>query len=295
MDRLINLARELKYPGVDKLYAAAREEGINVNRNQVKQLLATQGQRQVYRPVPPSKGATVSEAPGFRFQMDLIDFKGNPSKGFSVILVLCDVFTREIFAKPVPNKTPISVARVLEAMLPTLPREIKIISSDKGNEFKKEVAELLDNKGIVHRTKNVLDVNGLSVIDRAIQQIKLKIAEATEDGSEWADDLASIVAAYNKTPHQAVHGKPNRAATNDIQKFLILSDNAEKGQHNTQLLAARKKVLDKTKAFRQPKENLVKTFRRGFKAKFGPVKQIERIEGSTVLCGRKRRHASISI
>ena len=26
MDRLINLARELKYPGTDKLYAAAREE-----------------------------------------------------------------------------------------------------------------------------------------------------------------------------------------------------------------------------------------------------------------------------
>ena len=78
MEALIALAKELRHPGVEKLWAAAREANIPVNKSQVRQLLATQGQRQVYRALPTSKGASVAEAPGFRYQMDLLDFKNDP-------------------------------------------------------------------------------------------------------------------------------------------------------------------------------------------------------------------------
>jgi hypothetical protein len=118
MEALIALAKELRHPGVAKLWAAAREAEIPVSKAQVQQLLATQGQRQVYRPVPSSKGATVSEAPGFRYQMDLIDFSTNRSSEFGYILVLIDVFSRQVWARPSPNKTPLAISRVLEGMLP---------------------------------------------------------------------------------------------------------------------------------------------------------------------------------
>ena len=44
---LVALAKELKYPGVSKLWAAAREAEIPVTKAQVRDLLATQGQQQV--------------------------------------------------------------------------------------------------------------------------------------------------------------------------------------------------------------------------------------------------------
>ncbi len=91
MQRLIALAKELRYPGFAKLWTAAREAEIPVTRAQVRDLLATQGQRPAYRPLPPSRGKTVAEAPEFRHQADLIDYKNTPSKGFSVILIIIDV------------------------------------------------------------------------------------------------------------------------------------------------------------------------------------------------------------
>ena len=93
MERLLALAKELHYPGVEKLWKATREEDLHVTKQQVRDLLAVQGKKQVYRPVPPSKGVSVAEEPNFRWQMDLIDFKNNPSKGFTILLVLIDVFS----------------------------------------------------------------------------------------------------------------------------------------------------------------------------------------------------------
>ena len=82
MQALIALAKELKYPGVAKLFAAAREAEIPVSKAQVRDLLATQGQKQVYRPVPPSKGKSVAEGPEFRYQADLSISKTSPAKDF---------------------------------------------------------------------------------------------------------------------------------------------------------------------------------------------------------------------
>ena len=83
-------------------------------------------------------------------------------------------------------------------------------------------------------------------IREAVRERYGRIAEGTEEGTEWADDIEAVVAAYNKTPHEGVHGRPDKVKTNPIQEFLVLQDNADKAQHNNQLLAARKKALEKT-------------------------------------------------
>ena len=297
MEALIALAKDLRHPGVDKLWAAAREANIPVSKSQVRQLLATQGQRQVYRALPTSKGASVAEAPGFRYQMDLLDFKNDPSKGMSIVLLLIDVFSRQVYARPSPNKTPLAISRVLAAMLPDgaaegtdeekklprLPKNPVIISTDAGLEYSKDVAELLQSKGIVHRMRaDKMDMNYLAVADRAIMSIKKLLAEGTKAGTEWSEDLPAAVAAYNKQQHSAVHGRPDKVGKNPVQEFLVLQDNADKAQHNNQLLAARKRVLEKTGTLRQPKSDLVKTFARGFKAKWGGVQKVEKVVGSTV-------------
>ena len=71
--RLTELAQRLGTPGASKLYAAARRRGIRVTKDQVRNFVRTKGQKQLFRPLPPSKGQTASESIDMRYQMDLVD------------------------------------------------------------------------------------------------------------------------------------------------------------------------------------------------------------------------------
>ncbi len=74
MDQLAALAKELGTPGQKKLYQAAKKRGIAVSRQEVARFLATKGQKQLFRPLPESKGKAASEDVDFRWQMDTIQY-----------------------------------------------------------------------------------------------------------------------------------------------------------------------------------------------------------------------------
>ena len=63
MEQLRELAKKLGFPGQDKLYIAARKRGIPATRNQIKQLLETKGAKQLFRPLPQSKGRRAPRDP----------------------------------------------------------------------------------------------------------------------------------------------------------------------------------------------------------------------------------------
>ncbi len=285
MDQLAELAKELGTPGKDKLYRAAKKKGIPVSKLEVRSFLAKKGEKQIFRPLPESKGKTGAEGPGFRAQMDIIDLKYSKSQGNKNILVLIDVFSRRIWAKPVRNKEPVSVAPVLRQILNEMDRAPTILSSDKGNEFTGVVDELLEEKNITHRTKGEkYDPNVLSVIDKAIQTLKGRLAESLADEpGEWATRVHDVVRQYNATEHSTVHDAPKEISTNKIAKFMVLQDNAQKLKHNQTILKTRKTALEDAGAFRKPISGLQQgAFRRGFKASYGPVEHVDNIHGSVV-------------
>ena len=288
MEQLRELAKKLGNPGADKLYLAARKRNIAVTRNQIKQYLALKPERQIFRPLPRSSGATGAETIDVRWQMDLIEFRTAPSKvgreTFKYIIVLIEVFSREVWADPCKDKTPDAVEAVLRRMLQRVPQKPEVISTDKGNEWTGAVQDMLDAKGIIRRTKDPQDVNALGVVDRAIQNLKKRLAESlsAEEG-EWASRIKEVVAAYNSTPHEAVHGEPEEVRKNLVQKFLVLQDNAAKLKGNQALLESRKKQLADAGAFRRPLRGAGGAFRRGFKATYGDTEQVASVQGSTVV------------
>ena len=73
--QLEELAQRLGTPGGQKLYQAARKRKNPVSKNQVRQFVRRQGQKQIFRPLPASAGKTASESEQMRSQMDLIDLK----------------------------------------------------------------------------------------------------------------------------------------------------------------------------------------------------------------------------
>jgi hypothetical protein len=218
--------------------------------------------------------------------MDLIEFRTAPSKvgreTYKYILVLIDVFSREVWAAPTKDKTPAAAEPVLRRMLTGLPKQPAMISSDKGNEWAGPVQELLDDRGILRKTKDPADANALGVVDRAIQTLKKKLAESlSEEPGEWASRIKEVVKAYNSTPHAAIQGEPEEVKSNPVQSFLLLQDNAEKLKSNQTLLETRKKQLEVAGSFRRPLKGL-NAFRRGFKAAYGPVEKVGTVSGSLV-------------
>ena len=125
MERLRELARKLGNPGEAKLYTAARKRGIPVTRSQIKQYLAQRPERQIFRPLPRSSGTTGASSLNEKWQMDLIEFRTNPSKGFKYILVLIEVFSRQVWAGPCKDKTPDAVEPVLRRLLASLPQKAR--------------------------------------------------------------------------------------------------------------------------------------------------------------------------
>ena len=288
MEQLRELSKKLGNPGAQKLYLSARKRGIAVTRNQIKQFLALKPERQIFRPLPRSSGATGAEALDVRWQMDLIEFRTAPSKvgreTFKYIIVLIEVFSRQVWAEPCKDKTPDSVEPVLRRMLRALPKKPEVISTDKGNEFTGAVQSMLDAKGIIRRTKDPQDVNALGVVDRAIQNLKKRLAESlsAEEG-EWASRIKEVVKQYNATPHETVHGEPEEVRKNAVQGFLVLQDNAAKLKGNQTLLESRKKQLADAGAFRRPLPGAGGAFRRGFKATYGDLERVASVQGSTVV------------
>ena len=287
MEQLKEVARELGNPGLEKLWKAVKKQGIEVSKEQLRSYLAKQGQKQLFLPPPSSKGKTAAEGAGTRAQCDLIDLKYSSSLGHKNILVVIDVFSRKAYARPVKNKEAASVAGVMRVILNEMTPMPQFMYSDKGNEWTGPVQTLFEEKNVTHRSKTEkYDAQATSVVDRVIQNLKKRLAEsiAAEPG-EWATRILSVTRAYNSTPHQTLHNEPPKEinSTNPIANFMVTQDNAQKLQHNVDVLRIRKALLDNTKAFRRPLGGQQQgAFRRGFKQTWGDVEEVERVDGSLV-------------
>ena len=290
IEKLQKIASDLGNPGADKVYVAARRRGLQVTKKQVKTLLSRLGERQIFRPVQPSRGKTAAEDIDTRFQMDLIDMHNDPAFDKSgdvdkFILILINVFTREVYARALAKKEPKDVSQALGSLLDDLPIDPKIISSDNGNEFQGPVTTMLQKRNIAQRFKAVGDVNALGVVDKAIQTLKKTIARILSSGEvrNWKDALKKAVDSYNGSYHSAVHDAPGDVRADDKVIFMNLQDNAEKFQHNQQLFEKRMSKVMTDGAFRAPLPGSTQKFKRGYQATYGGVTKVKELQGSTVI------------
>ena len=292
--RLQELQEKVGNTGVDKLFRAAKKDGLKVTRDIVRDYLSTDAPAQIFRKLPESKGQAGAEAQGFRLQADLIDYSRRKatwnSVSYSFVLILMDVASRRVWALPVQTKAPQHVAPVLYRMLRTLKKapgmgELGVLTTDKGNEFTGASANVLENEGVTHRTKDPADPNILAVLDRAIQTIKKRLAQSLAGkAGAWPSRAAQVVSQYNATYHPAIRDEPGEFNDKDhaVKRFLVEQDNEEKLAGNQALLEKRKARLSLEGSYRVPVGGLNK-FRRSFYQSYSSdVKEVEGIKGSVV-------------
>ena len=168
-----------------------RAHKIVISRGEAEQILKVRGEKQIFGPLQPALGKSLAEDVDVRWQADVIDLKNqlitsksDDTVSYTAILVCINCFTRVLYARPLTTKTQEEVRKQMRSILGEAPHTPQVISTDNGLEFKGEVSEYLESKGIVQRFRSVGDIKALGLVDRAIQQLRLKIAEMMAR-SEW--------------------------------------------------------------------------------------------------------------
>ena len=214
-----------------------------------------------------------------------VEHKKKDGATYSAFLVCIDCFSRQIWAKPLKQKTQEEVKTKLSQILKENPEKPNVISSDNGQEFQGAVQKYLYKRAITYRYKSVGDVNALGLVDRAIQQLKLKMSEILSTNAEktWVDVLPDAVKALNSYPKDVLHGAAPRQIRTDPQvRFMLLEDQAKNAETNTKLTQRRATKLTAEGGFRAPLPESTSKFKRGAQATYGEVKQVASIQGSTV-------------
>ena len=166
------LGQKLAFPGQDALFKAAKREASRAKlqaptRAQIREATATLTQPQMYGKRPPS-GHVVALKENERSQADLASFqslentKGN--KGNKFLMVAIDVYSKKIYGAPVTGKDGPTIRSALQAIFAKA--KCRVLSTDAGLEWRNpEVAEYLQQQGVVSQVKDPSDINGLALAD----------------------------------------------------------------------------------------------------------------------------------
>ena len=98
---------DLAFPSARRLQAALRKEWINASLADIKSITSSGG-RQVLQPPPVYKGNVTSNRIDDRWAADLLRFESRPAtrdKIYRHVLLVQDIFSRYLWAAPLPSKT----------------------------------------------------------------------------------------------------------------------------------------------------------------------------------------------
>jgi len=164
-------------------------------------------------------------------QIDLIDMQSysKDNLGYNYILTLIDIFSKKAYAIPLKNKTgPV----VTEAIQNILPKGVKNIQSDQGNEFfNKHFKALMQKLGINHY--HTYSTTKAAIVERFQRTLKNWLfREISAQGSyRWLDLLPKLIKKYNNKIHRSIGMKPNQVNVKNsktVYKNLLLSSKANK-------------------------------------------------------------------
>lgn len=267
-------------PSVSQLRFAALREGVGVSLKDVEQFINKKSEKQLFRKPNLSEGKTASRGPGEEYQIDLIFLSEFDSP--KVVLVVMDPFNRRVSLEPASNKKPTTVAAAFRRVLERMPAP-KAAASDSGAEFGGPFDAMLTNLNIVHKVRR--GINSLGMLDKNIQSLKRQIGQrlSRKKDLKFEAVIPLVEEAYNNSLHSALGMTPNDAAKDDkqgrIEQFYLMKENAEAFEHNHEVAKKKMETVKEEGAFRVQNRA---TFQRGFKPRFGEVKQVASVERSQV-------------
>ena len=214
--------KEYGYPSVGKLYTLlkgkfkTKEIEAVINPTTVKQIF--------YDKKKAPGGHLLAYAPNQSSQCDItfLDKFGTTNKNYKYLLLVEDVFSRYAQAIPLKSK---NIDEVVDAF-EKLQYKPELLTSDNGSEFVgKQFQDMLEEKGIAHRTTTIDDHHALGVIDRLTRTLKNIIYKhfIAENNTHWYDKIDQILKAYNNSPNRGIYNYTPNEAMHDKDAIDILT------------------------------------------------------------------------
>ena len=278
MDQLPALSEEHGYPSANKLFDAAQRAGVKVTFKQVKAFVLSQNVRQVFHQLPPSKGKIAAPNIDDTWVADLVDYSWQPSESkakssepaFQYILLVQDVFSRRLMARPIRNKLATTCQEAFQSILEEHKTKPTVLSTDQGWEFKGAFNDYLERENIYHRLKDPRALNSQGTLDAAIKALRPMLAriQAEESTNDWASEVERAVTVYNHLVHNHLHGRaPDEVQDDGDLRFSLEKRAAQDMVHNSDMIKKRDDRIAAAGHFRE--ELPARQFRRGFQVKYG--------------------------
>ena len=143
--------------------------------------------------------------------MDLLDIHqfARHNKNYRFILVVLDIFSRFAWARPLKNKSGVSVAKAFEDIISESDKKPHKVWSDRGTEFyNAAVARLFErNKIKLYSTYNEPKA---SIAERFIRTLRGKIESnfILTQNTVWYDILPELIREYNHSYHRSIGMSP---------------------------------------------------------------------------------------
>ena len=296
---------ELNYPSAQKLKRVLDDRQIAYNKKEIDKLVRRETVRQVQAQKYRFDGKISATDVNDRWFCDLIDFTAAPSDrgkrtgleetkdGEVYILVVQDVFSRFLWTEALTSKRPEVVAKAFEDILSRSGGKPRSVTCDLGPEFTGPFKDFITGQGIEFSQKRKEDINAIATIDTAIGQFKKALVRDTRKigTDDWASRLQKVTQGQNNNPiDEYLEGMPPSNVRNNPDLINLLKQkNVQYSEHNRKRIEKRAQRIEDAGQFRIMEDTGGK-FTRGFKPRFGEIRQVQQISGAIVEDTKNQDH-----
>lgn len=210
------------FGGVNKLYKEAKNYTSKIKLSDVKNFLNKYDTYTLHKPTRRryKTNKTIALAPDHMWQTDLTDMQryATENDGFRYILFVIDVYTRQLFLKPLKSKHSSEVSKAFFEIITETNRFPAYVSSDFGKEYLgSEFQNMLKAFNIGYFTCN--SPNKASLAERVQRTIKEKLFRyfTKFNTHRYINILEQFETAYNKSHHRMIATTPNKFYSNSIK------------------------------------------------------------------------------
>lgn len=202
------------YGGLEPLLRRAKEEGLAVNREQVKEFLRGEDTYTLHKTARRHypRNRTIVGSIDKQWQADLADMQklSRHNSGHKYLLTVIDCFSRYAWAIPVKSKDSKEMVRAFNLLFKTAdPRKPERLQTDKGKEFlNKDMKAVLREHDIHHFTTN--SDTKAAMVERFNRTLKTRMWRyfTAKNTYRYLDVLPNLLKSYNSSLHRSIGMRP---------------------------------------------------------------------------------------
>ena len=155
---------------------------------------------------PPPKITDTPQAPFLKMSCDLTGPLPTTNRNSRYVFVANDLFSKKIYARPLPDKKSSTTLEALKSIVYSNPRLPREILTDNGLEFEGMFTSWLEENGIKHIHTSPYHPQSNGVTERSNATLKQRL-KAFRNGN-WEERLREMVHQINLTPSESTRLSP---------------------------------------------------------------------------------------